>query len=155
MQRDRIVLLVAMIVFAVSFLLPAVYMSGVHPTFEGYWCAYVTIVGPWTKVNLEDISAEPIQYFSILLSGLINPLFLASIFLLHRERTKRIGRIMRLALLCLLPVCWIVFLENHLYPHVGYFLWVGGMILALYSSAFSARGVVSDGGRPLDAPASC
>lgn len=43
------------------------------------------------------------------------------------------------AVLFLLPACWVVFLLGHVYPFVGYFVWTGTMLVALFSSSISAR----------------
>jgi hypothetical protein len=138
-QRSDKVLLVALIVFALSFFLPAIWIPHATPhTATGYWCAYVTLVSPWTTDGLRDLPTAPIKYFSILLSGWINPLFLMSMVLSRRERTRRPSRMLRTVALFLMPVCWIVFFTQNVYPFVGYFIWTAAMIAALFSSSFSA-----------------
>ncbi len=95
MQRSEKVLLVALIVFVVSFFLPAIWIPHVTPhTATGYWCAYVTLISPWTADGLKDLPTAPVKYFSILLSGWINSLFLISMVLSRRE-TKRPSRMLR------------------------------------------------------------
>ena len=42
----------------------------------------------------------------------------------------------------MIPFCWIVLYKYALYPHEGHFLWIAGMVFALFSdSLFSNRGV--------------
>lgn len=138
MQRSEKILLVALIVFAVSFFFPAIWVPHVTPhTATGYWCAWVTLVSPWTADGLKDLPTAPVKYFSILLSGWINPLFLISVALSLRERTRRPSRMLRTVALFLMPVCWIVFFTQNVYPFVGYFIWTAAMIAALFSSSFS------------------
>jgi hypothetical protein len=143
-QRSEKVLLVALIVFAIAFFLPAIWIPHVSPrTATGYWCAYVTLVSPWTADGLKDLPTAPIKYFSILLSGWINPLFLISIVLSRREKTVRPSRTLRTVALILMPTCWIVFYTQGVYPFVAYFIWTAAMIVALFSSSSSSVGSLS------------
>lgn len=138
-QRSEKVLLVALIVFAIAFFLPAIWIPLVGPhTATGYWCAWVTLVSPWTTDGLKDLPAAPLKYFSILLSGWINPLFLMSMVLSRRESTIRLSRTLRTVALIFMPTCWIVFFTQNVYPFVGYFIWTAAMVAALFSSSFSA-----------------
>jgi hypothetical protein len=135
MERSQKVLVVALIVFLISFVLPAIWVPHVTPaTLQGYWCAYNTLVFPWSAEGLNGLGKEPVQFFSILFSGWINPLFLIALLLLRRENTRKLGRTLRAVVLCLMPACWIVFLENGVYPFIGYFIWTAAIIVALFSS---------------------
>jgi hypothetical protein len=148
MQRSEKVLLVALIVFAISFFLPAIWISHVIPrTANGYWCAWVTLVSPWTADGLKDLPTAPVKYFSILLSGWINPLFLISVVLSRKKSARKLSRTLRTIALVLMPVCWIVFYTQGVYPFIGYFIWTAAMIAALFSSSFSA---VNLGGNQLE-----
>jgi hypothetical protein len=139
MQRSEKVLLVALIVFAISFFLPAIWIPHVTShTATGYWCAWVTLVSPWTADGLKDLPTAPVKYFSILLSGWINPLFLISMVLSRRESTRKLSRTLRTVALCLMPACWIVFFTQGVYPFVAYVIWTVAMLAALFSSSFSA-----------------
>lgn len=139
MQKSEKVLLGALIVFLISFFLPAIWIPHVTPhTATGYWCAWVTFVSPWTADGLRDLPTAPTKYFSILLSGWINPLFLISMVLSRRESTRRLSRTLRTVALCLMPACWIVFYTQGVYPFVAYFIWTAAMIVALFSASFSA-----------------
>lgn len=135
MEKNQKVLLIALVVFAVSFFLPAIWIPNATPrTLQGYWCAYRTLVSPWTAEGLNDLTKEPVQFFSVLFSGWINPLFLISLVLLQRENSRKLGRTLRVAVLCFMPACWIVFVQDGVYPFVGYFIWTAGIIVALFSS---------------------
>src|SRR6478752_8049506 len=130
MERSRMVLLVAMVVFAVSFFLPAVFFSGLGPGgMIGYMCAYVTLLSPWSSDGLKDIGTQPLAYFTVLFSGLINPVFLVSVVLLRRPRAQKAARILRILFLLMLPACWFVFVSHNMYPGPGYFLWTAAMIV--------------------------
>ncbi|HET9838895.1 MAG TPA: hypothetical protein VFR84_11715 [Candidatus Angelobacter sp.] len=134
MEKSQTVLLIALIVFIISFFLPAIWLPHATPrTLQGYWCAYNTLVSPWTAEGLNDLTREPVQYFSVLLSGWINPLFLIALFLIYRG--IKLGRALRIVVLCLMPACWIVFVQDGVYPFVGYFIWTAAIIVAMFSSA--------------------
>jgi len=136
MERSQKILLVALIVFAVSFVLPAIWVPHASPsTLQGYWCAYNTLVSPWSAEALNDLAKEPVQYFSVLFSGWINPLFLIALLFLNRENSRKLGRTLRTVVLCLMPACWIVFIQDGVYPFIGYFIWTAAIIVALFSSA--------------------
>lgn len=138
-QRSEKVLLVALSVFAISFFLPAIWIPHVTPrTATGYWCAWVTLVSPWTADGLKDLPTSPVKYFSILLSGWINPVFLISVVLSRRESARKLSRTLRTIALVLMPACWIVFYTQGVYPFVAYFIWTAAMVAALFSSSFSA-----------------
>ncbi len=139
-ERSQRILLVALIVFAISFFLPAIWVPRVTPpTATGYWCAYVTLASPWTSDGLRDLRSEPVQYFAILLSGWINPLFLITMVLAQRAKAKKLARGLRTVVLFLLPACLVVFFKEHVYPFVGYFIWTAAIIVALFSASFSSR----------------
>jgi CDP-diglyceride synthetase len=136
MTRKQIVFLIALGAFIVSFLLPAVRMAR-FPEIDlpGYLCAVSALLSPWDKDSAQELAAKPGAYFAVLCSGLINPLFLAAVALLRGKKTERFGKSLRIAVLCLLPACWLYFWVQKMYPHVGYFLWVAAIIVALYSSS--------------------
>ncbi len=136
MEKSRKVLLLALSIFVVSFLLPAIWVPHATPaTLPGYWCAYQTLVSPWRTDGLTDLPREPVQYFSMLLSGWINPLFLITLPLLRRGKTPKLARRLRIAVLCLMPACWVVFVQDGVFPFIGYFLWTAAIIVALFFSA--------------------
>jgi hypothetical protein len=140
MEKSEKVLLVALTVFTVSFFLPAIWVPHVTPHTEtGYWCAYATLVSPWTRDGLGDLREAPVEYISILLSGWINPLFLISMLLSRREGTRKLSRMLRRLVLLLMAACWVVFVMEHVYPFVAYFFWTAAMIGALFSGSFSSR----------------
>ena len=139
MERSEQVLLIALLIFTISFFLPAIWIPHVTPhTATGYWCAYVTLVFPWNSDGLKELSSAPVEYFAVLLSGWINPLFLISTFLSRREKTRKLSRTLRTVVLCLLPACWVVFATEHVYPFIAYFIWTAAMITALFSGSFAA-----------------
>jgi hypothetical protein len=119
-----------LLVYAASFFLIAV-VSSVDSaiTERGYACAYITLWYGWSVAkSLPHASALTlIQFFSLIVAGLINPVFL--LFAI------RPSKILRVCLLLMIPFSWVVlyFWQPTLYPREGHFLWVIGMILVLFS----------------------
>jgi len=55
-----------------------------------------------------------------------------------------VGETLRIALLLMLPACWITFSEVHLHPRLGYFLWTAAIVLGVFSDLFSREDVVQE-----------
>jgi hypothetical protein len=49
------------------------------------------------------------------------------------EGNRRPFKILRTITLLMIPFCWIVFRNEHLYPREGHVLWVVAMVVALFS----------------------
>ena len=140
MRRSRVVLLVAMILFVGSFFGTAVicrsaFISGTE--VPGFSCAEITLLTPWSEDGAKLLHEYPLGYVAMLLSGWINLIFLITVVLLFRDRARRLANVLRIALLLMLPACWIVFFYQNLRPGYAYFLWMAAMLLALFSSSFS------------------
>jgi hypothetical protein len=130
---------IGVLLYLVSFFVVAV--AGVQtssggPAF-GFDCAFTTLLFSWEQVKafahgLHAIS-RPLEYFSFLVSGWINPLFLAFIVIAARGGKTKRGTFLRAAILLIAPFCWVVFYYEHLYPREGYFLWIIGILLALFT----------------------
>lgn len=136
MKWIRWILLIAgVVMFAVSFILPAVReASNPHSAgVPGFTCATLTIQMPWTKDGRSILHQAPLEYFSILFSGWINPVFLVSLVLVLIKPRWRFTIVLRYIVTLMFVFCWIVFFQLHLYPRQGYFLWMLGILLALFS----------------------
>ena len=132
-------LLAGICMFAVSFILPAVTQASSapgSPGIPGYKCAFLSLV-----VAMESggtfIRQAPLQYFSVLISGWINPVFLVSLLLILIKPRWRFAILLRYVVTGMFVFCWIAFYQVHLYPRQGYFLWMFGILLALYSNVLS------------------
>jgi len=104
---------------------------------RGYECAYLAVASALTTTPFSPNStayAPPFQYLSILISGLINPVFLVYATLAFLKQKPRAARVLKFVLLSMIPFCWIVFQFLKVYPREGHVLWVIGMLLVLYSS---------------------
>ncbi len=137
-----IALLAGLAMFAVSFVpsIPAVREKSAPATsagVPGFTCATLTLQMPWTKDGQNLRRQAPLRYFSILFSGWINPLFVVTLLFILIKPRWQFSIVLRYVVTLLFVFCWIVFFEFHLYPQQGYFLWMFGSLLALYSNKFS------------------
>jgi hypothetical protein len=139
-KPGRILLFLALVAYVGSFFLTAAKDASAPQSagFTGYWCALTTLTAPWGSDGLKEMRREPVEFFSILFSGWINPVFLITIFVWWRWPHRRLAWILGLILVIMLPSCWIVFMKAHLRPSVGYFVWTGAMVTALFSRVLSS-----------------
>ena len=139
-------LLAGLAIFVVSFGIPQlVSMPAVKEAkapvgssgIPGFTCASITLQMPWSNDGRTLLHDSPVQYFAILFSGWINPLFIVTLLLVLINARWRPAIVLRYVVLGLQVFCWIVFFQLQLYPRQGYILWLLGMILALYSNKIS------------------
>jgi len=78
--------------------------------------------------------SAPLESFSFAVSGWINIVFLVFIAIALSGRANVAAKALRTAILLMIPFCWIVFHYEHLLPREGHFLWITGMVLALFSN---------------------
>ena len=135
MTVERKILWAGMLVYAVSFFLVAVGGSGLYAGAPGFACAVEAISAP---LHLSDLGILAFENISLHISGLINPVFLATVILMLVRPSHRLVLIAKVALLLMAPFCWIVFHYENLYPREGYFLWILGMLLTLFSTNLAA-----------------
>lgn len=130
---------VGLVIYLLSFFLVATGdREGRTGRLTGYECAYFAVKLPLTDTPFSPDSADyapPFTYLSILISGLINPVFLGYTTLAFLKRKPRTARVLKFALLAMIPFCWVVFHSLEVYPREGHVLWVIGMLLVLYSSS--------------------
>jgi len=125
--KRHLLILAGLAIYITSYFLVAVSENGgVH----GYLCAWITLAMPWGHDGMNVLREQPLQYFSILFSGWINLVFLVTVVLLLR-RKNRWANIFTVVLVLLFPFCWIVFVQEHLHPVLGYYLWILGMLLVV------------------------
>ena len=142
MKKSKIILVVALLAFIGSFFVTAVNNANGARNDSGppgYVCAFMALIFLWGDIGLKMLDNRPMEFFSTLLSGWINPVFLITVFLLQIKRTMQWGRVLRVVLLLMLPSCWIAFDYDHLRPRYGYFLWTVAMVMALFADLFSER----------------
>jgi hypothetical protein len=136
MPRNRKIFFIALVVFIASFFLTAVHAADFFGfSAPGYLCAFSTLFSPWSKDGLQDLSTKPVEYLAFVLSGIINPLFIATIALLQTGNRPQRGKWLRVIVVGLLPACWLYFLQAGFRPDIGCFLWVAAMLVALFAAS--------------------
>jgi hypothetical protein len=89
--------------------------------------------------HLSGFGISALESTSLFVSGLINLVFLAIVILMLVKPSHRLVLIAKVALLLMAPFCWVVFHYEGLYPREGYFLWIFGMLLVLFSTNLAMR----------------
>ena len=133
---SRILALIGFGLFVAAFFLPGVKEAHSAPSdqgIRGYLCAYTTLSLPWTSDGARMLHHGPVEFFAILISGWINPIFVITFVLLLINPDNRLAGVLRNLLLFMFIACWVVFYKEHLHPRAGYFLWTGGMLLTLFA----------------------
>src|SRR5262249_49445412 len=137
MKLNRVVALIGFLVYVASFFLIAVRettATSSNAGFEGYWCAYIALVSPWGHGGMEMLHNSPLSYFSVLVSGWINPMFLITAAMLWAKPHGRAGAFLRIVMILMLPAVWLAFKELQLRPRAGYWLWTAAMLVVLFSA---------------------
>jgi hypothetical protein len=120
--------------YAISFLLVAVATPGSTDKMRGFQCAALALVVPLSRDSLGPHGVfphGPAEYFSVLASGLINPIFVVAAFLSRVRPSARMTRILAVTPLAMIPCCWVVLHYQNFYPREGFFVWIAGMFLVL------------------------
>jgi len=71
----------------------------------------------------------------LVVSGLINPVFIVTAFLEPSGVYARRVPVLRIMVVIMIPFCWIFFATSRfdVYPRGGHFLWIIGMLIVLFS----------------------
>ena len=143
LKTNRMVFWVGLAAYLASFLLVGVVSPGNAATrgpIRGYACAWSTLVAPWLFASMWSKGILPILMPAMVISGLINPVFIGAVIASLRQRWHSFV-VLRIINLAMLPFCWISFLLVR--PREGYFLWTLGMLLVLFSSVRARPTTVS------------
>lgn len=139
MTRQRTIFWIGLLIYGASFLLVAVAGPAVPSgPARGYHSAFLPLLVPLAEVQAilrsarSDLGAA--EFFSLLITGLINPVFVFTTILMLRKPDQRPVSILRAIVLLMIPFSWAVFHYEDLYPREGYFLWIIGMLLVLFSN---------------------
>jgi len=120
-------------IYVVSFFLFAIGdFEGLAGPVRGYFCAEIALV-PFSEDWRSLLHEKPIEYFSLLGSGLINPVFLTAFFLQPFRVRPRAIVVLRNLTILMIPLCWIVFRYERYYPREGHVFWIVGMLLTLFA----------------------
>jgi|WetSurMetagenome_2_1015567.scaffolds.fasta_scaffold247823_1 hypothetical protein len=136
-RRLRIIFFAGSVLYIGSFFLMAVYFTKgqgiLLDPLRGWECANIALVHPWESSALSNLSDAPFAWTALMLSGLINPIFLLTAIRVWRQGARREFLTLAVIVLIMIPFCWVVFHDAGLRPREGYFLWILGMILVLFS----------------------
>ena len=124
-----IVRIVGYLVFLAAFFLPAVREPGHQDTFQGSFCAGVTLINTFHREFWHNIN------FLSILSGWINPLMLLYVASLFSRRLAMFRRIVAVIIALFLVGTWVYFYLVPLVPLVGHFCWVAGIAMILAGEA--------------------
>jgi hypothetical protein len=144
MSRKKTLFGIGMALYAVSFALVAV--ADRHPSsgsLRGYAAAIFSIWAVLSENPLSDhwlFQGKEFAYVSLLVSSLINPLFLVTLTMAARGYQQTVA-ILKVILLLMIPFCLIGFGFQTSYPREGFFLWVSGMVLALFSGFLQSESI--------------
>jgi hypothetical protein len=143
MTRQLKLFWLGMLVYVVSFFLPAVAWPGSSPPpIVGFVAAFISLSHPLEEAiqffqGVPPLFA-PLEDAALLISGCINPFFLLTAFLILIDGRGRALSICKILLLLMIPFCWLFFTLRHFYPREGHFLWVLGMLLVLFSGELAS-----------------
>jgi len=130
--KRGILLAVGIGIYVASFFFWAVgdFIPTANP-LRGYYCAAFALLYPWREGKFL-LPERPLEYFSLLISGWINPIFLTTLFNSFYRATRPVPTILRNLILLMIPFCWVVFRYEHFYPREGHIFWIAGMLLTLF-----------------------
>ena len=138
MTRQRAIAWIGLSLYAVSFFLVAV--DEPDPMF-GWACAYFALLIPLTApLSAAVFGGNAFLYLAMLVSGWINVIFLIALILHASHWHARMFVMLRASVLLMIPFCWPVFYYERLrFPGEAHFIWIIGMLLALFSEELSRR----------------
>lgn len=149
MRLKTKIFMAGLLIYAASFFLPSVggfvnvVGAPVHrPT--GFECAFLAFIGPLEEARQKLLYGHPFifsdfEYFSLLIAGWINLVFLISAFLDLSGLYPRVLAPLKVALALMIPFCWIFFYLKHLHPLAGHFLWIIGMVVVIFFAENSGK----------------
>ena len=141
-MKTLIVRLVGIAIFVVAFFLPAVRGAETGPgsgPYIGWTCAVVAISASAGIPHLFTAGAmhdkETLGALCIILSGWINPL--VGLYLLFSiwKKLVVVRRVVAVAMLVGMVATWVFFVKAPMYPLIGHYLWIGGILIVLSPEA--------------------
>ena len=135
-----------LLLYAASFFLLA---TGSFPPGDGrmlgFLCAFYAFALPielGTKALFHNVPMpiDPVAYLSLLIAGWINPVFVVTAFLSLTQTHQRLVAVLKAAVVLMILFTLLFFATFKMfYPREGYFAWLVGMLLALFSGRIADR----------------
>src|SRR4051812_6436147 len=91
------------------------------------------------RLSSSPLEGNTINTIAFVVSGWVNIAFLASMAIRWRSGNGRAFRLLRAITLAMIPFCWLVMVRARMYPREGHVLWIGAMLLALFSDNLRSR----------------
>jgi hypothetical protein len=137
--------LVGIVVFGISFLLPAVQLEPNGPgprqaPMRGFLCAeFATMMAVSTPLSIVRTHGAGLDEKSILLplTGLVNPLVLIYLILCIWQKLVRTRLVFAALILLCFIATWMLFAQASIAPLIGHFLWVAGAAALFVPDVFS------------------
>ena len=111
----------------------------------GFLCAFYAFALPielGTKALFHNVPMpiDPVPYLSLLIAGWINPVFVVTAFLSLTQTHQRLVAVLKAAVVLMILFTLLFFATFKMfYPREGYFAWLVGMLLALFSGRIADR----------------
>ncbi|HLJ89748.1 MAG TPA: hypothetical protein VKZ53_23265 [Candidatus Angelobacter sp.] len=146
MKRNHAVFLSGMLLYILSFFLPAIadYQRDGRgrlmfaTPFSGFFCAIFPF-SFWGSLLRGDFAEFSKPFSWVLLAvPLINPVFLITAALAATNRNNRTRSTLRIAIFFLFFIPIPVFYNLHLHPRIAYFLWMAAMLIVLFHKKLTA-----------------
>jgi hypothetical protein len=137
-MKTLIVRLVGIAAFVVAFVLPAANGAESGPgsgPYIGWTCAVVAISASAGIPHLFTASAmhdkDSLGGLCLILSGWISPLLLLYLLFCIWKKLVHIRQTLAAAILVCIVATWIFFAKAPMFPLVGHFLWISGILIIL------------------------
>lgn len=135
MKINRAIFWIGLSLYVLSFFLISTTGPGAPPSrgiARGYADAWVSPLVPWVFIEQWSQGILPILMPAILIVGLINPIFIATVIVLLK-RLRRPFATLRIIVLLMFPFCGVPFIFGFR-PREGFAVWIIGMLLVLFSN---------------------
>ena len=130
-DNGRKVLVLGVVIYVISF-----FLFATGPYHRGWADAVLALSLPLeelTRPSGVEPAVGPAALIAVTITGFINIVFIVAAIQRVVAPAGATFRAMRVAVILMMPVCWVVFRNQDLRPREGYVLWTLGMLLVLFS----------------------
>jgi hypothetical protein len=130
-DNGRKVLMLGGVVYIISF-----FLFATSPYHRGWADAVLALQLPLEELMRPsgvEPAVGPLALVAITITGFINIVFIVAAIQRVVAPAGATFRALRIAVILMMPVCWVVFRNQDLRPREGYVLWTLGMLLVLFS----------------------
>jgi hypothetical protein len=137
-----------LLMYGISFFLIATDRLGPNPEPQPGWNVALMAFGiPITRADPVKgagwLAQVEFEFVAVKISGLINVVFVLAAIAGLIGPGSTTFKVFRIAVLLMMPFCWVVFRREQFYPREGYFLWTLGMLFVLFSERLGRPAVAS------------